>query len=247
MQKNLQIISIVLLVGILALVAYIFWPKGINEPQNTGNSASLNEAVTNTVSSNMAASRTAASNTAPSNQATPSNTATPPSAVPKLTTLAEPIAEFKSRITKKPFGKYFSPGNSPVQPERFSGYHTAVDVEYTDTTADIPVFALTDGRVVLSRVASGYGGVFMVQFRFKDKPYTAVYGHIRPSTMPKVATEIQRGQKIGVLGTGYSSETDGERKHLHFGILLGSTTNLKGYAQSTSELSAWIDPLSLFP
>lgn len=52
----------------------------------------------------------------------------------KLPKIVLPIAEFEKRITKKPFGIYITPQNSPVQPERFTGYHTGVDVEYEDIT-----------------------------------------------------------------------------------------------------------------
>ena len=41
------------------------------------------------------------------------------------------------RITKKPFGIFITTQNSPVQPERFSGYHTGVDVEYKDAEGRI--------------------------------------------------------------------------------------------------------------
>src|SRR3990167_7147055 len=38
-----------------------------------------------------------------------------------------PISDWLSRITKKKFGQYITPQTSPVQPERFTGYHTAAD------------------------------------------------------------------------------------------------------------------------
>ena len=39
----------------------------------------------------------------------------------------EPIGQTEERITKKPFGIKISPENSPISPERFSGYHTGID------------------------------------------------------------------------------------------------------------------------
>lgn len=33
------------------------------------------------------------------------------------------------------------------------------------------------------------------------------------------------------LGNGYSSDTDGERKHLHLGIHLGEVVDIRGYVQ----------------
>lgn len=206
-----------------------------DEVANT--SASSNNTPTDTPTPSTSSNNTI-SNTAPTNSTT---TPEKPTA-----TLAEPIAEFQKRITKKRFGTYVSPKNSPVQPERFTGYHTAVDIEYADVTQDVPVYALTDSRVVVSRVVDGYGGVFILQFSWKEKTYTALYGHIRPSTLPKVGATFKRGDKIALIGTAYSSETDGERRHLHFSIHPGTATPLTGYVQSQSELAGWIDPLSFY-
>ena len=160
--------------------------------------------------------------------------------------LADPIDDFKARITKKNFGQYFDPQNSTVSPERFTGYHTAVDIEYEDVSVDVPVYAVADGKITLSTTASGYGGVYMMEFQKDAQIYTALYGHIRPSSLPKIGTEYKKGQQIAVLGTGYSQETDNERRHLHFGILKGSSTNIKGYVQSKSDLSSWLDPFDFF-
>jgi murein DD-endopeptidase MepM/ murein hydrolase activator NlpD len=185
------------------------------------------------------------------NSTTPQTTpaAQPPSApeAQPQNQLAEPIADFKNRITKKPFGIYITPQNSPVQPERFTGWHTADDVEYQDITQDVPVYALADGKIVLSKTASGYGGVFMIDFKLDSAEHTAIYGHIRPSSLPQVGQEVKKGEQIALLGTGYSSETDGERRHLHFGILSDNRLDIKGYVENKSELSGWIDPLSLYP
>jgi len=46
--------------------------------------------------------------------------------------LVLPVNQFFARITKKPFGVYITPETSPVQPEKFTGYHTGVDVEFVD-------------------------------------------------------------------------------------------------------------------
>lgn len=162
------------------------------------------------------------------------------------TNLELPIAQFKERITKKPFGIYITPQDSPVQPERFTGYHTGADVEYQDVTADVPVFAVASGTVIASRTVSGYGGVIVMEFSLEGKKHTALYGHIRPSSLPKTGQAVSKGEQIGVLGTGYSAETDGERKHLHFAVLSDNRLDFKGYVQTKSDLSGWIDPLSLY-
>lgn len=160
--------------------------------------------------------------------------------------LVYPIAQFSERITLKPFGLYVSPENSPVEPERFTGYHTAADVEYQDITEDVPVFAIADCQVVLSRIASGYGGVFVISFDLNDERHSAIYGHIRPSSLPRVNNRYEKGSQLAFLGTGYSAETDGERKHLHFGVLADNGLDLRGYVQSEAELTGWIDPQTLF-
>ena len=159
---------------------------------------------------------------------------------------AEPVAEFKSRITKKSFGIYIDPATSPVQPERFSGYHNAVDVEYQDVTEDVPVYALADGTIVYSDIVSGYGGMFMIEFDIDGVKHKALYGHIRPSSLPGLGQTFSKGQQIAVLGTGYSTETDGERRHLHFSILSDNRIDMRGYVQNESELSGWVDPLNLY-
>lgn len=160
--------------------------------------------------------------------------------------LALPTGQFKERITKKPFGIYITPPDSPVQPERFTGYHTGVDVEYQDVTADVPVYAIADGTVTAARTVSGYGGVIVIEFSLEGKKHTALYGHIRPSSLPKIGQAVSKGEQIGVLGTGYSAETDGERRHLHFAVLSDNRLDYKGYVQEKLELSGWLDPLSLY-
>jgi murein DD-endopeptidase MepM/ murein hydrolase activator NlpD len=161
--------------------------------------------------------------------------------------IVDPIAEFKSRITKKTFGTKVSPDNSPVQPEKFSGYHTGVDVEYTDKSGeDILVRAVADGTVVTSRTASGYGGVIAIQHTLNDKKIVAVYGHLDPQSLVKNGSTVKAGEKIGILGEGGTTETDGERKHLHLSFVKGTSVNITGYVQSQAELSGWYNPLDFF-
>lgn len=169
---------------------------------------------------------------------------TPPPPVAQ-SAVVTPIAEFKQRITKKFFGTYVTPTNSPVQPERFMGYHTGVDVEYTDTTTDVPVHAIADGTVIISEYASGYGGVLEIKHTINGRTLYVTYGHLRQSSMVAAGAKVTQGQQIAVLGTGYSHETDGERRHLHFDVAVSPT--IRGYAQTKAELNAtWIDPLSLY-
>lgn len=178
----------------------------------------------------------------PPPEVTPSPTATP------VSDIVPPIQEFKERITKKFFGTYVTPDNSPVQPEKFTGYHTGVDVEFTDTTADIPVFAIADGTVQRANYTSGYGGLLVIEHTVNGEHFFSLYGHLRASTLPRVGTQVHKGDQVAVLGTGNSQETDGERHHLHFGIIVSPTIDVRGYTTSNDELhSIWKDPLSLYP
>lgn len=156
-----------------------------------------------------------------------------------------PIGELKQRITKKPFGILIDPATSPVQPEKFSGYHTAVDVEYGDVEAAVVVRAIANGKVVISRTAQGYGGVFVVQHPYISNFYT-LYGHIDPASLPPSGTVVTAGQEIAKLAPGYSPGSGGERKHLHFGVLRTAQLDIAGYVENKSALAGWLDPLQLF-
>lgn len=160
--------------------------------------------------------------------------------------LVQPVKEFKSRITKKPFGIYITPENSPVKPERFRGYHTGVDVEYGDVAATVPVVAIATGTVIYSGRVSGYGGVAVIRHRIKGKNYRILYGHIKPGSLIVKDTKVKAGEQIGILGRGGTEETDGERKHLHFAVYTGDDLNFRGYVRTEALLEKWVDPLILF-
>ncbi|MBI4032246.1 M23 family metallopeptidase [Candidatus Berkelbacteria bacterium] len=159
--------------------------------------------------------------------------------------LLTPTAEFESRITKKRFGTYVTPENSPVSPERFTGFHTGVDVEYGDVGDEVPVRAIANGTVTLAKIAQGYGGVVVVTHAIDDRERSTIYGHLDPAILPTVGATITRGQELGRLGDGRTDETDGERKHLHFAVRVDTGLVLLGYVQRESDLSGWLDPLIL--
>jgi murein DD-endopeptidase MepM/ murein hydrolase activator NlpD len=169
-------------------------------------------------------------------------------ASPQLQTtyLYQPTADFKTRVTKKPFAIYVTPTNSPVSPERFTGFHTGADAEYEDTAEEITVHAISDGTVRSSRRANGYGGIVVIEHIINSQALLVIYGHLDPSNLIQANASVEAGQQIGVLGEGYSDETDGERKHLHLAILKSTTLNVSGYVKTSDELEAWLDPLSLF-
>ncbi len=156
-----------------------------------------------------------------------------------------PLDHPDDRITKKPFGIFITPSTSPVQPERFSGYHTAVDMEILpdEENADVMVRAFCQGPIVAARTVSGYGGVIIQRCDLDSQTVTALYGHINiNSVFPSVGDTMNPGDDLALLGKGYSTETDGERKHLHFALHKGSAIEYRGYVSGEPALDQWIDP-----
>ncbi len=183
----------------------------------------------------------------PSQQIPVVQTSPPPEQIDntKSSSIMAPVPEFQRRITKKPFGIFISPKSSPVQPERFTGYHTGVDIEYGDVPGDVIVSAIADGTVVLSKKATGYGGVIAIEHTIDGKRVVAIYGHLDPKSLLNTGASVKMGDKIGILGDGETSETDGERKHLHFGLSISAGVDIRGYVQRKEELSGWLDPVKM--
>lgn len=175
---------------------------------------------------------------------------------PALTTpapaalIAEPLSDATSRVTKKPFGIKITPSSSPVQPEKFTGYHTGVDFETFESEAesDVRVNAICQGKLLAKKIVSGYGGVAVQKCALEGEDVTVLYGHLKfASIAPAVGDDLAAGQELGILGKGFSVETDGERKHLHLGFHKGSEINFRGYVASQSELDAWLDVMKYLP
>ncbi|MCC7356832.1 MAG: M23 family metallopeptidase [Candidatus Doudnabacteria bacterium] len=159
-------------------------------------------------------------------------------------TVGMPLDRSLERVTKKPFAIYITKQNSPVSPERFVGYHVGTDFEAfpEEADTDVQVKAICDGKLLQKRTASGYGGLAVQACTINNQAVTVVYGHLKLSSIgAAVGTEYKKGETIGILGKGYSTETDNERKHLHLGIHKGSAINIAGYVQSQSQLSNWLD------
>lgn len=179
----------------------------------------------------------------------PAKTSPAPSPSPEISrhpaALAEPVAQFRERVTKKKFGLFVTPQNSSVRPERFAGYHTGTDAEYGDVVGPVPVHAVAAGQVLAARWVSGYGGLVAIQHVINGQPMIGIYGHLDPASLIKTGSSVAVGRQIGILGQAFSQQTDGERKHLHFGLAKGSHLDVRGYVQNTSALSDWLDPLSL--
>lgn len=154
-----------------------------------------------------------------------------------------PTRDFFMSITKKPFGIFITPEKSPVQPERFQGYHTGADAELP---AGTPVSAIADGRVLRSGRASGYGGFVVLEHTIAGQRVVSISGHLDPASLAAAGNAVARGQRIGEVGDAFSSETDGERAHLHFGIFVGTGVNVAGYVSSPEELTSWMNPVTFF-
>lgn len=160
-----------------------------------------------------------------------------------------PTSRASERITKKPFGIKVSPQNSPVQPEKFTGYHAGVDFEVfpEEETTDVPISAVCTGKLATKRTATGYGGLVTQQCTLSGEAVTIIYGHIRLSSVTaKVGDELKAGQQFAVLGSGFSTETSGERKHLHLGIVKGHGSDIRGYVQQPELLGAFLDVSKYF-
>jgi dienelactone hydrolase len=152
-----------------------------------------------------------------------------------------------ARVTLKPFGIRIDPATSPVQPEKFSGYHTGADFELKEGE-DPHAFripAICEGPVVSARTATGYGGVMVQRCTIDGQEVTVLYGHLDASSLPALNTVLRRTDPVGRLGKGFSSETDDERPHLHLSVHKGTAVELRGYVQKEADLSGWIDPLSV--
>lgn len=203
-----------ILIGVLAVVGIWVWSEFSSLNKNQPNNNQINSPAAN-------------------------NTTTAPANL-----LVDPIANAKSRITKKPFGIYITPKISPVQPEKFTGYHTGVDFETlpNEQNIDVLIYAVCAGKLLVKERASGYGGVAVQACELQGQAATIVYGHMRLTSIEAtVGQPLTAGEQLGVLGTGYSQETDGERKHLHLGIHKGTAVNILGYVQQQSALSQWLN------
>jgi len=159
-----------------------------------------------------------------------------------------PIDNFIKRISKKSFGDYITPQTSLVQPEKFKGYHTGVDLEIFpgEEQKEVKVFAFCESKIIEKRKVTGYGGVLVQACQIEKEPVTVLYGHLQLTSIEKEkGGKLKKGELIGILGKGFSFETDGERKHLHFAIHKGTKIEYRGYVQTKGELKDWIDPLQL--
>ena len=164
-----------------------------------------------------------------------------------------PIQDHKTRPKLLTFGLYVTPDPSqnPIDPpERFTGYHTALDIETFDHESDIeiPIYAACDGQTIFASTAEGYGGVVIQRCDLNGEAVTVLYGHLDPQSFSVQERQYTiKGSQLATLAEDKSIESGLTRKHLHFGIHKGPEIELRGYVKTEEELSKYIDPLTVLP
>lgn len=158
-----------------------------------------------------------------------------------------PISNYNNRINLRGYGKLVKLNDrEPLAcGVAFSGYHTGDDLEAAENeiNQEMPVFAIARGKIVKAEFVKGYGGLIVIESMINDETITVYYGHIKlSSTDFKAGGQVKAGQRIAVLGDACSSETDGERKHLHFAIHQGREIDLYGYVNREADLKNWLNP-----
>lgn len=163
---------------------------------------------------------------------------------------SQPLEHATNRPTPLHFGLHVTPDpeTNPIDPpERFAGFHAAVDYEVSadELEAEVPVFAICRGRVVYSGYAEGYGGLVIHRCTLDGEQISVIYGHLSREGLVKEGKTVKSGQRIGVLAEARSRDSDGNRKHLHLGIHKGEDLDMRGYVQTEEELAEYIDPTTV--
>lgn len=159
-----------------------------------------------------------------------------------------PIDNAKNRISKKPFRIYVTAENSPLDSKRFHGYHTGTDFEIfeEENEKEVIVKTICGGELEVLKTVEGYGGVAIQRCQLGVEEITVLYGHLDIQSIDhKPVIYLAPGESLGVLGNGFSEETDGERKHLHLGIYTGynhDNIDFRGYVDTDEELKKWLNP-----
>jgi len=161
-----------------------------------------------------------------------------------------PITHATERITIKPYGAYINTSfyegkESLFKSARPQGYHTGTDFETLDDEENkpVPVYAISDGKILFIGDIDGYGGVILLSLN--NNIQTALYGHIKTTGINiKKGDTISGGTVLTYLGEAFSKETGSERKHLHFGIYNGIDAYFVGHENTKENLSKkWTDPI----
>ncbi len=165
---------------------------------------------------------------------------------------SQPLDHATNRPTPLHFGLHVTPDSAenPIDPpERFTGYHVATDYEVSaqELDAPVPVYAICAGRIVYSGYAEGYGGLLIHRCTLDGQPVSVIYGHLSRNGLLEEGTTLKSGQQIGFLADAHSTDSDGNRKHLHLGIHRGKALDMRGYVQTEAEIADFIDPATVLP
>lgn len=162
-----------------------------------------------------------------------------------------PLENGEQRETLLKYGMYVTPNpeQNPIDPpERFTGYHTGLDIEIFHEEEDAVIEAKTicGGRIIYADMAEGYGGVVIQECTVNGQAVSVLYGHLKPTSIKVlVDNTYPQGATIGELGKAYTPETGNTRKHLHLGMHKGNHVEFLGYVNDPKELVDFIDPLPL--
>lgn len=162
----------------------------------------------------------------------------------------QPMEHTTNRPTPLHFGVHVTPdpATNPIDPpERFSGYHAAVDYEVSAEELDVPtpVFSICRGKVVYSGFAEGYGGLLIQRCTLDGEPISVIYGHLSRKGLIEDGVTLRPGEQLGYLADARSVDSDGNRKHLHLGIHKGRSLDMRGYVQTEEDLAEFIDPATV--
>ena len=123
--------------------------------------------------------------------------------VPSLEGFIFPIDQGEVRVTKKTFGLKVSPKDSPITPEKFTGYHTGADFETfpSEKDTEVSIRTICTGPLVMKKWATGYGGVVVQTCQLDKEDVTVIYGHLNiASVATTINTQLKTGDIIGILG-----------------------------------------------
>ncbi len=111
----------------------------------------------------------------------------------------------------------------------FSRYHTAEDVE---GKAGTPVYAIADGEISFSNIASGYG--WLITIDHSELNVYSLYGHLSTRREKTKLGKVKKGELIAYLADDDEDGSGGAypdwSPHLHFSIRKGSRRNYPGDA-----------------
>lgn len=162
-----------------------------------------------------------------------------------------PVDAYQKRPLLLTFGMNVTPtseNNPIVPPERFSGYHSALDIEiYPDEiNKKVTVNASCAGKILTIGMVNGYGGVLVQSCKINNQEVTILYGHLDPDDfLVKFGDSVKAGDDIGILAPHKTAKSGFNRKHLHLQIHRGTNIVLRGYVSREEDLAQYIDPQSI--